>query len=204
MFTTALPPRGQNVVVYRGSFMPPKFHNKMVYSEVWSVSTAGGIQGYVYKMNSIYDPFSGAGGDGCYGIDEMQAIYDRYRVTSALITVTASATADKEPTMLYVYPSADGTTPTETIAKSAPACHSVMLAEYLPMTISFKEPVSRWLMNVKDYDASAASNADPAKLAYFGLLIQNVTAAALGVVLRVQITYDVEWSVLKLNNDTDA
>jgi hypothetical protein len=184
--------------------MPPKFHNKMVYSEVWSISSAGGIQGYVYKMNSVYDPFSGAGGDACYGIDEMQAIYDRYRVYSAQISVTAALAADKESTMLYVYPSADGTTPTETIAKSAPACRSVMLAQQIPQTITFKEPVGRWLMNVRDYDASAASNADPAKLAYFGLLIQNQTAAALGVVLQVKILYDVEWSVLKLNNDTDA
>jgi hypothetical protein len=184
--------------------MPPKFRNKMVYSEIWSVATAGGSQGYVYKMNSVYDPFSGAGGNACYGIDEMQAIYDRYRVYGAQITVTASATSAKEPTMLYVYPSADGTTPTLTMAQSAPNCRSIMLAEYFPQAISFKEPLSRWLMNVRDYDVSAATNADPAKLAYFGILIQNVTAAALGVVLRVQIIYDVEWSVLKLNNDTDA
>jgi hypothetical protein len=184
--------------------MPAKFRNKMVYNEVWNVATAGGVQGYVYKMNSIYDPFSGAGGNGCYGIDEMQAIYDRYRVTGAQIVVTASATSGKEPTMLYVYPSADGTTPTQTIAQSAPLVRSVMLAEYWPQTITFKESVSKWLMNSKDYDASAATNADPAKLAYFGILIQNVTAAALGIVLRVQIVYDVEWSVLKLNDDTDA
>jgi hypothetical protein len=176
----------------------------MTYEEVWSVSTAGGTQGYVYKMNSVYDPFSGAGGNGCYGIDEMQAIYDRYRVYGAQITVTAAVATDKEATMLYVFPTADGTTPTATIARAAPNVRSVLLAEHLPATISFKEPLSRWLMNVRDYDVSAATNADPAKLAYFGILIQNETAAALGVVLRVQIIYDVEWSVLKLNNDLDA
>jgi hypothetical protein len=175
----------------------------MVYSEDWNVTTAGGAQGYVYKMNSVYDPFSGAGGNACFGIDEISAIYDRYRVTKATITVTA-ATQAVETTMLYVFPTADSTTPTETISQANPKTRCIMLGQYWPQTVTFTEPISRWMMNPRDYDASAASGADPAKLAYFGLFIKNFTAAALNVALRVHIRYETEWSVLKCMDDTDA
>jgi hypothetical protein len=183
--------------------MPPKFINKMVYAETWAVTTAGGTQGYIYKMNSVFDPYSGAGGNACHGIDEMQAIYDRYRVLGARIIVTASCQA-VEVTMLYVFPTADSTTPTETISEGAPAARSLMLGQYLPQTITFYERTSKWLMNSRDYDASAATNADPAKLCYFGIYIKNTSAAALNVVMNVRIEYDTEWSVRKASDNTDA
>jgi hypothetical protein len=196
-------PVGQSILRFNGTYMPPKFLNYMHYAEVWACTTAGGLQGYVYKMNSVYDPFSGAGGNACHGIDVLQSIYDRYRVLDATMTITATIQA-VESTMLYAYPTADSTTPTQTIAESSPEVKSLMLAQYWPQVLTIHAKTSKWLMNARDYDASAASNADPAKLAYFGILVRNTSAAALNVVMRVSIVYHTEWSVRKVNDDTDA
>jgi hypothetical protein len=182
--------------------MPKKLVNYMQYSEVWAVSTAGGEQGYVYKMNSVYDPYSGAGGNACFGIDELSAIYDRYRVLDARIVVTATNQA-VETAMLYVFPTADSTTPTATISRASPDKKTIMLAQYYPQTLTIKVSTAKWLMNNSDYDASAATNADPAKLAYFGLFIKNFSAAALNTILSVTIYYHTEWSVRKAADDID-
>jgi hypothetical protein len=202
VFVDVTPPKGQDIVQFKGEYMPKKLVNYMQYSEVWNITTAGGAQGYVYKMNSVYDPFSGAGGNACYGIDELSAIYDRYRVLDTRIVVTATNQA-VESSMLYVFPTNDSTTPTATISRTAPERKSVMLAQYFPQTLTIKTSTSKWLMNNRDYDASAASNADPAKLAYFGLFTKNFTAAALNAIISVTIYYHTEWSVRKAADDTD-
>jgi hypothetical protein len=184
------------IVKYRGEFMPPRFVNKMRYSEVWGITTSGGIQTYTYHMNSVYDPYVGAGGNGCYGITEMAAIYDRYRVLGTEVVISATNKAT-EPVSLYVWPTCDSTTPTEVRAESAPGSRNTMLAQYFNHVFSFYEPTSKWLMNSRDYDASAATNANPAKLYYLQIYMGNGDATALNLIMRVTLIMDVEWSVIK-------
>jgi hypothetical protein len=193
----------QPIVRFNGLYFPPKFVNKMKYAEFWTVSTAGGIQAYNYKMNSIYDPYGGAGGNGCYGIDEIAAIYNRYQVTGATMTITATAQA-VEGTQLYVYADGDSTSATQEIAESSPTCRFALLGQYWPQTFVISAKPGTFLAGANDRDLTALATADPAVMAYFHILIQNSTAAALNVMIRVQIIFDVIWSGLICTNDLDA
>jgi hypothetical protein len=194
---------GQPVLRYNGIYLPAKFINIMKYTEQWQVTTAGGVQAYVYKMNSVYDPYSGAGGNGCYGIDWFQATYNRYRVLRATLIVTTAAGADKENTMIYLYASASSTAAVISTAESAPGSRAVMLSEYRPQTLTITSTPSRWLFGANDRDISAVTNADPALLAYFHILLKNISGAALGVNLHVTVLYETEWSELKQADDID-
>lgn len=175
----------------------------MVYSETWNVTTAGGTQAYAYKMNSIYDPYVGALGNGCYGIDAMQAIYSRCRVLKSHIIITASA-QNVEVTSLYLYPSAESTAATEATAESHPELVSTMLGQYRPVTVEATSTPTKWLDGVQDRDLAAASNGDPPVMAYWHIFIKNVSAAALNIVLKVRIEFFTEWSHLHTTNDVDA
>lgn len=196
-------PVGPEVVTFNGPFMPQKFRNIMVYSETWNVTTAGGVQAYAYKMNGVYDPYVGAGGNGCYGIDEMQAIYQRCRVLDSHIVVSASA-QNVEITSLYLYPDAESTAATEAIAESHAELTTAMLGQYRPQTIEAWGRPTKYLDGRDDRDLASASNGDPPAVAYWHILVKNFSAAALNVVLRVRIEYHVEWSQLASSNDVDA
>jgi hypothetical protein len=183
--------------------MPAKFRNRMTYSEAWNVTTAGGIQAYQYKMNSIYDPYNGAGGNGVYGIDEMSAIYDRYKVVRATITVTGAAQA-VESTNIWLCANGSSTAMTKAKAEAAPGVVYGLLGQYWPQTFTLTSTPGRWLQGPNDRDLTAATNADPSVMAYFHILIQNFSASALNIMLRVQIVYDVEWSGLKTVDNADG
>lgn len=195
-------PIGPSVLRYSGSYMPPKFVNRMIYAETWGDTSAGGVTYYQYRMNSIYDPYVGAGGSGVHGIDELSAIYDRYLVRRATMTITASIQAT-EVTMLYAWPTAASTAPSINEAQSAPEVKSLMLSQYRPASLTIVGIPGRYESTSRDRDYTAQVGANPTIVNYFDILLKNTSAANLNVVLRVQIVYDVEWSVRKLVEDID-
>jgi hypothetical protein len=201
--SVVLTPVGQQTLRFNGVFLPPKFINIMKYAEQWSVSTAGGSQAYAYKMNSVYDPYAGVGGHGCYGIDWFQSAYNRYRVLRSTFIVTADVASDKEATALYVYAHASSTTATVNLAEAAPGARMVYLAAERPQSLALTSTPNRWVSGATDRDLSAAPSADPSVLAYFHLLLQNSSAAALGVHLHVTMLFETEWSELKQADDID-
>jgi hypothetical protein len=196
-------PVSQAVVRFNGVFMPPKFVNKMQYNERWAVTTAGGISSYVYHMNSIYDPYSGVGGDSVYGIDEMAAIYTRYRVIGSTIIVTATCQA-VEICDMHVYPCAESGAATMSTADAAPECKYAMLGQYRPVSLQLTSTPAKWKIGANDRDFSAAVTANPAELVYWKILFQNISLNALNLIVNVRIIYDVEWSELKAQSDQDA
>lgn len=50
-------------------------------------STAGSVTDWVYKANSMYDPYNGAGGDNPRGFDQWMAMYRYYTVIASKIFV---------------------------------------------------------------------------------------------------------------------
>lgn len=176
----------------------------MRYSETWNVTTAGGIQAYDYKMNSIYDPYVGAGGNGVYGIDQMSAIYNRYRVVKAHIVVTANTQSGAETTQLYLYANGDSTSANLSRAESAPNVRHAQLTQQWPNMLELVTTPGTWLQGPQDRDLSAVISADPTALAYFHILMQNFSLGALNVVIRVMIDFTVEWSGLNSVDDVDA
>lgn len=77
------------------SFLPPRIHRRLVYTESQHISLSGAaILGacttsgnLIYNLNSCYDPRYAAGGHQPRGYDEICQFYNMYRVTSARMTV---------------------------------------------------------------------------------------------------------------------
>lgn len=78
---------------------PPQYFCKMRYCETFtkSVGTAG-VFGTIQKMNlnSLYDPNNSGGGHQPYGFDQMAALYNKYMVNRADVTIE------------FINPNADG------------------------------------------------------------------------------------------------
>jgi len=184
--------------------MPPKLINTMRYSETWNCTTAGGTQAYSWRMNDIYDAFVGAGGAACHGIDEIQAIYQRYRVQASRIKVSLNLGGSGENTNAYLFSSGDTTAVDVARGESAPdLCHA-MLCLYRPVVLTCRTPISRYLDCTNDRDCSALSNADPTAQCYFNLVMKNQSGASLNVNIRVEIEFDTLWSQRLDSNDADA
>jgi hypothetical protein len=184
--------------------MPPKLINTMRYSETWNCTTAGGTQAYSWRMNDIYDAFVGAGGAACHGIDEMQSLYQRYRVIASRIKCTMALSGVGEQTNAYLFSSADTTAVDAARAESAPdLCHG-LLSLYRPVVLSCRTPISRYLDSAQDRDCGALANADPAAQSFFNLVLKNFSGSALNVLLRVEIEFDTLWSQRIDANDADA
>jgi hypothetical protein len=154
-------------------------------------------------MNDIYDPYVGAGGDGCHGIDEMQAIYCRYIVRRSWITVIATNQSADVATLI-VHPSANSDVPALNAAEGAPESKSTQLTMYKTSRITLGTSIKKWLQGANDRDAGAASNADPSLQAYWKILLVNGSGNALNTFIRVQVVYETEWSTLNAANDVDA
>lgn len=163
-------PVGAAILRYNGSYMPPKFVNKMVCASTWTCTTAGGFGYYTYRMNDVYDPYVGAGGDGCHGIDEMQAIYGRYIVRRSWITVSATG-QNADVVTLYVHPSSNSDVPVLNAAEGCPETRSAQVTMYKTSNLTICAPIRKWIQGANDRDAGAASNADPALQAYWKILL---------------------------------
>lgn len=71
---------------------PQKFYTKTVYEDVYTLSVGtSGVLGSIQRMilNGLYDVDETGGGHQPYGFDQITAIYDRYKVKSAMVEITA-------------------------------------------------------------------------------------------------------------------
>lgn len=89
-------PRGMSLVPttqkpgYKGHPFGKKFYTKLRYSESHTIaasSTANFASHYKMRLNSLYDPNYTGAGHQPRGFDQLMAIYEKYTVVGAKITV---------------------------------------------------------------------------------------------------------------------
>lgn len=118
--------------------LPVKFHAKLRYSECYSlaVGTAGvtGTQQLMF-LNSAYDPNNTGGGHSSMGLDELMALYTRYKVNRVKVTlIWSNIGASGEVVVLYkINPNGSATTLTGMTIDLATELPSVSTA-YLSST----------------------------------------------------------------------
>jgi hypothetical protein len=198
-------PMVNRTLTYKGDYMPDKFHTFMRYTESWADTTAGGISYYIYRGNSIYDPYFGAGGDSVYGYDEMAAIYGRYKVFGSSIQVEA-LNAGTEPLNLFVYPTYFSAVPTFSTSDAAPRCKRAMLNFEAgnSVVINHSARANEFFDNPNDANCSALINANPVEPWHWKIYCKNRGLSALNLHLRVTIRYDVLFSLRNIVDDQDA
>jgi len=188
---------------YNG-FMPARYRNVMRYAESWVDSGAGGFTDIVYRTNSVWDPYVGAGGAGCWGIDEIQAIYSHYYVHGAKLVVTASIPAGTAATDIWFceseYPVASATNN----LLGAPDGAVMHLTPGVSQTMVLRTTTKRNSPTINNWDWSAAENANPDVCSYWHIVVRNSANATNNVNLSVVIDYDTEWFRMKLLENSDS
>jgi hypothetical protein len=194
-----------NVITYAGDFMPNKFRTFMRYNESWGDTTGGGITYYIYRGNSIFDPYYGAGGDSVYGMDEMSAIYERYKVFGSSIEVEI-VNSGTEPVSAYLYPTYFNAVPTFSTSDAAPRCKRALINNNAGKAVLLTNSALSvdYFDNPNTANVSASIGANPLEPWHWKLYIKNVGLSALDLHLRVTIRYDTLFSLRRVVNDQDA
>ena len=72
-----------------GAFISPRIRTVLKYNESKSItSTAGIVNDYQFRLNSIFDPDYTGGGHQPLGRDQLAGLYNRYRVDKVAVSVT--------------------------------------------------------------------------------------------------------------------
>jgi hypothetical protein len=195
----------QSCVRYTGEYMPLEFHNIMRYCEMWAVTTAGGVASYIFRMNSVYDPYQPVGGASVYGMDEMTAIYDFYHVRRSDITVEVVNEGD--PIEVVLYPARDTGAPIATQARSAADARSALVHKSSGKAVTLRHSLPlRALFPQADTDVDHGSviNGNPSIVGYWKIFVANTTAANLNATLKVTILYHTKWYSRNSVDDTDG
>jgi len=188
---------------YNG-FMPPRYRNVMRYAESWVDTAAGGYTDIVYRTNSVYDPYVGAGGAGCWGIDEIQAIYSHYLVHGAKMVVTASIPSGTAATDIWFSENEYNALGASAYILGAQDGAVMHLTPGVSQTMVLRTTMRRTTPTSNDWDFSAAENANPNVCTYWHIVVRNSAAAANNVNLSVVIDYDTEWFRMKPLENTDS
>jgi len=185
-------------------FMPPRYRNVMRYAESWVDTGATGYTDIVYRTNSVYDPYVGAGGAGCWGIDEIQAIYSHYIVHGAKLTVTASIPSGTAATDVWFTEVEYPALAASAYLLGAPDGAVMHLTPGVSQTMVLRTTTRRNTPTTNNWDWSAAENANPDVCSYWHIVLRNSAGSANAVNLTVVIDYDTEWFRMKPLENTDA
>ncbi len=179
--------------------MPLQYRTCMRFTAYNADTTAGGVVDLVIRGNSIYDPFEAVGGEEVAGLDELGAIYGRYKVLGSRLTVTTTDLDDNDPLTICVFPHADATA----VGRNASAYPLVKVAQCSlysgPKTCSHVMTTAKMfgVIRCDDNDFSSAVSTNPAKQWYWHVVffIRNA-ANALNLEYRLNMEYDVLWTEL--------
>jgi len=196
--------RGGALVKYLGGIFPPRYLNTMRYCESWVDAAAGGFSDAVFRINSVYDPYFGAGGQGCYGCDEIQALYAHYQVHAGTITVAASIPSGTAATDVYVFAHEYPVVAGSSEVRGQPEARILHLTPGVVQSVKLRNSVRRFFPTASDWEMSAADNANPNVCAYWHIVMINSANAQNAVNLCVTIDYDTEWFQQKMFNDVDS
>lgn len=188
---------------WRGeNFLPLVFSSKFVYTDTFPVTQAApGFVDYVYRGNSCYDPYVGAGGAsqplGFAYLCANGYAYQNYKVLSSKIEVTVTNLDDAEPIMVAVIPSLASTSLAAAYCEghiAQPYARSVVCTNNGgPRTVT-NYMTTKKIFDLKDCDdvsLGAAYNADPARVWCWHISIwpnptQNIAA---NCQIALKITY---------------
>ena len=79
---------GITAVVAKTSPVPDMFFCKLKYSHIFFLTTVAGVNSYLYKMNSLYDPDHSGAGHQPFGFDQLAALYANYRAYGVKYKIT--------------------------------------------------------------------------------------------------------------------
>jgi hypothetical protein len=185
--------------------VPSMFRGKMAYDTVVALSpAAGAASANVFRWNSVYDPdYTGVGASAvAYG--QLSALYNRYRVLGAKMTVTFVNTSTTTPLTCFIVlnpVNTVGTNIAQILAQRHVWSRSLTTANGQgTITHTVSSPVHlvygvprRQVRDEDDYAGIVGSNPNNAVYAHVGAYANGSSAGAYNI--HVRIEYDVVWSL---------
>jgi len=193
---------------------PPMLHRSLSYSNVvapgstTSANTVGGT--YSYRLNSLYDPYVGAGGSQPYGFDQLCSSagpYLRYKVVGCRIKVTFSAPSAASGQMgcIQIRNPSDSAVPLTGLTYDKLAEKHNTVAVFVPdtgsqsKTLSFSFPnlasMFGWTKGMFDNDVDTTTggyNSNPGSMPVMEVGVLDTKSSGTSITLQahIQITYD--------------
>lgn len=189
---------------YHGnSYLPAEYNCIMRYSEVWNDTTAGGIVDYIYRGNSVFDPYQGAGGSIADGYTQLSTLYGKYKVTYCKVFCTVVNNDSDDPVTLAIVPDTSTTAYTTEAPFSAPCAKTQVVTNQVGKEVVFNEMSTKRMFGPEynDSTACAAVGANPTNVWYWHIYLKNESTNALNLQLKVDIMYYTTWfSRIRPNN----
>jgi len=192
------------VVHHCAGFQPQRQITTMRFGAEFDISTAGGVQDTVFRANSPYDPFAAAGGDQASGWDEMEAIYNYYRVHASGIKVTVVNLDTDDPIRVSVWASDTSTEFNGSEASAQAGCKTITVTpEHGSATVSHYARSKDILgPQVADSTTFALTSSNPSIGWFWHFECRNLSANALNLEYHCEISYRVEFFQLKTSRQT--
>lgn len=189
--------------------MPDRFRTKLVYADKIQRNVAATYDGYVWRLNSAYDPDYTGAGHQPLGYDQLApALYARYRVLSCKVEVEVVNTGSSAPLNWVCYPSnahalASGSVATawERAAQWGCPVHTAQQVasgggpRFVKTFYPHQVPGLTKAEYLSDDSFQAAYNADPAEVIDLQVEVSSADASSLCVyAIAIRLTYEVEFS----------
>lgn len=185
--------------------IPSMFRGKMAYDTVIAMSPAAGVaSANVFRWNSVYDPdFTGVG-SSVAAYSQMSALYNRYRVMGAKMTVSFVNISTTTPLTCFIALNPVNTVGINiaqilaqrhvwtrslgTVAGNASVTHTVAA----PVHLIYGVP-KRQVRDEDDFAGLAGANPNNVVYAHVGAYANGASSGNYN--LHVRIEYDVVWSL---------
>lgn len=191
-------------VVPRPFALPQNIMCTEKYDDMFGFSTgaAGVPANYVYRMNSTFDPDLTGTGHQPYGRDTLAGLYNKYRVMEFAWNIEAVIISSA--CFLAVVPCPDNTITFASVneAGEQPYAKSHPVAGTYLSKFSGKVKLPNLLgQSISTYRGDDSNEsvvgASPNNVPALQLVIQGYTSTLATVALKVQLTYTVEYFILK-------
>jgi len=180
---------------------------KMTYADNWTLtSTTGTPGGWIFNINSLFDPDQTGVGHQPYFYDQLAAIYNAYVVTACKIEITGSASSNASVTLRST---TSPTVPSNlTLEMERPKCKKAFftatgngktITNYTTCAALFGRSKSA----ITDEDDFRGAGGSPAQRGYWALCIQHPDqSSTVSMYVNIKITYYCKWMNLKVLNQS--
>jgi len=194
---------GQSTTLVNTSLrpIPARFITKHKYAEALTLSAAGMSQ-YKWNLNSIYDPNRTGTGHQAYGMDQLSALYNRYRVISCKYIL--SAVSDNANIHFAALPANEALTVISNVseARENPRCKyavqnpggtlKVLTGNvYLPALVGATK--TQYMSDDRYQSVSTTSPSELAVLNVYGAGMNDDPIYNPNITYNILLEYTVEW-----------
>lgn len=192
--------RAQVTTVRAASLAPDLLRVKLRYGDTLAFVTSG-VNGYTFRLNSLFDPDYSTTGHQPLGFDQYAAFYGRYRVNACKIFINAVSNDTTGPVNVYWHvTNASPSTPTQSALLEQPYVKYCQLSEstggktncFIKSYVNINK-VMGYKKGNNDDNTEAVVTADPLNVVYGTIWVATPGGAAPNLNVTVRLVFYCEF-----------